>query len=178
MPLVMQNPILSLLADAKARLERADRKVLDAERERDIARGQVVALQDAVRAFEAHSAPTVPQKAAGDAQIQLPIALQPPTDAWGAVFRTLGERYPNGFGYDEIASTADGLNVVYKRPSLRTKMMNLRKMELVQSAESGRFQITERGMSHFSVTPKRNGEAEASPDADEVAPSSNLPMPD
>lgn len=152
----MTNPISALLDAATAKLERAERKVFEAERERDLLRAQRSALLEAARAVDA---------ATGERSSDAPRAVKPtmavktgkiaaPLEAWNRVFQTLCQRHPNGFGYDEIAAVADDLNVPYKRDSLRTKMMNYVNSQNIERLDSGRFQITEAGVSFFSINPQ------------------------
>lgn len=149
----MTNPLLSLLADASARLERADRKVADAERERDIARAQVSAFQEAARVLDAVSGRTDTFVASSYQRIlsvrESKIDTAP--DAWARVFGALWERHAENFGYDDICSVADNLGVPYKRDSLRTKMMNYANGKMVERLDSGRFRITEKGKAFFAI---------------------------
>jgi hypothetical protein len=167
----MSSPLLSLLNDAKARLERAERKLVDAQHERDIARAQVSAFQEAALAvgviharpdrplMAPPSVPGVPRAAKSVAQ----------SDAWNRVFQELWGTYAEGFGYDEICLVADKLGVPYKRDSLRTKMMNYANSLSVQRLDSGRFQITAAGLEFFGIDTPVNAATRPATDPKQVA---------
>jgi hypothetical protein len=78
--------------------------------------------------------------------------------------------------WGESEEDGDELGVVYKRPSLRTKMMNYVNENAMKRVGNGKFRISDRGMAIFQIdaSPNENGEVEASPDADEVTASSVL----
>lgn len=170
----MTHPILTLLAEASARVERAERKIADAERERKDARIEVAAYEKAARAVGLQSEVPLPVENATQA-LEPKRARTPkvasPQNAWARVFRLLHKQYADGFGYDEIASTADELGVAYKRPSLRTKMMNYVNANVMERVDNGKFKISDQGMAIFELdaSPNENGEAKASPDADGAA---------
>jgi len=170
----MTHPILTLLADASARVERADRVIADAERERNEARIEVAAFEKAARAVGLQGEFSLPiEKTAQSLEPKRVRATKvtSPQNAWVGVFQVLHKRHSDGFGYDEIASAADELGVSYKRASLRTKMMNYVNDNAMERVGSGKFRISDQGMAIFQidVSPNENGEAEASPDADGVA---------
>jgi len=174
----MTNPIIELLREANAKVERAERKIVEAERERAEARIEIAAYERAARAIGLQSEFALSDDSAGTTRpVSRMRATRVPatSSAWSEVFRLLTERHPDGFGYDEIASCADALNVPYKRPSLRTKMMNHVNEGSMERIGNGKFQITDKGVSLFQTGKRHNenGEAEASPDADEAATSSN-----
>lgn len=176
----MTNPILPLLAAAKAQLDRVERKINDAERERDVLRAQVAAYQEAVHAVEAanggDSIPAPIERHVPAGRVPKVMASQ---EGWNKVFQFLHKRFANGFGYDQIVEAADNAGVPYKRASLRTKMMNYANNDLVERIDNGCFRIADKGLSFFGIDNgfNENGEALASPDADEVGASSNLPLP-
>jgi hypothetical protein len=176
----MTNPILPLLAAAKAQLERIERKINDAERERDVLRAQVAAYQEAARAVDAvsdgNSAPVLPEKPYTVERTPKVMASQA---GWNKVFQALQSRFADGFGYDQIVEAADNVGVPYKRASLRTKMMNYANNNLVERVDNGCFRITLQGQSFFGIDTgfNENGAANAAPDADEAPTSSNLPLP-
>lgn len=173
----MTHPILTLLADSLERVKDAERKIADGQRERDEANIEVAAFEKAARAMglDFGSAPPNPQETQKTEVFRkrTPKTVSPQV-AWLPVFQRLYRRHAAGFGYDEIAAVADEIGVEYKRASLRTKMMNYVNAGYLERAGVGQFQITGQGKSFFQidVSPNENGEAEASPDEDEVAASS------
>lgn len=174
----MTHPILVLLAEASARVERAERKIADAERERNDARIEVAAYERAAQAIGLQGEFPLPVDNAAQAlepkRVRAPKVASP-QNAWARVFQLLHKRHTDGFGYDEIASAADELGIAYKRPSLRTKMMNYVNDNAMERVGSGKFRVSDQGMAIFEIdaSPNENGEAEASPDADGAATSSN-----
>lgn len=151
----MTNPIHALLADAKIKLERVERKIAEAEHDRDMLRAQVDAYATAAKAVDA----SLPQE--GVARPQPTLATQvvamaegkgkPAKEEWNHVFARLYHEHANGFGYDEIVSVANRLGVPYKRASLRTKMMNYVNESVLERVGSGRFRITDDGVNFFNV---------------------------
>ncbi len=151
----MTNPIHALLADAKMKLERVERKIAEAEHDRDMLRAQVDAYATAAKAVDA----SLPQDGLAMAKPTLAAQVvsmaegkvKPAKEEWNHVFARLYHEHANGFGYEEIASVADRLGVPYKRASLRTKMMNYVNESVLERVGSGRFRITDNGANFFNV---------------------------
>lgn len=151
----MTNPIHALLIDAKAKLDRVERKIAEAEHDRALLRAQVEAYTVAAKAVDA----SLPGDGSGDRPDTAPSPkivpsapkVRPAKEEWNHVFAALYHEHANDFGYDEIAVAADKLDVPYKRASLRTKMMNYVNEGVLERVDNGRFRITDNGMNFFNV---------------------------
>jgi len=140
------NAIIQQLQAARSDLDGLNAQIADLERRRDIAKAKV-------EAFELSS------KYMADMQ---PSAEKPkkksrnrmPSSDWVKIFGELHERYSDGFGYDQIMGVGATLGIDLKRPSLRTKMMNLADAGHVDRIDNGEFKITEKGARYFGLVKK------------------------
>jgi regulator of replication initiation timing len=85
-----------------------------------------------------------------------------PSSDWVKIFDELYKRYADGFNYDQVigvASTLD-LDMPLKRPSLRTKMMNLATSGYVERLNDGEFKITDEGVEYFNLKTAKSDQEE------------------
>jgi hypothetical protein len=174
------DPIQHLLDAAQGQLVALDREIVGLQRHRELVAAQIDAYQKARDAVNASITPiVVATKSQGDAPASAPVVRRRAarhSGGWERVMQNLSARYHDGFGYDEIINGAEAVGVPANRASLRTKMMNYTNDGVFERIDIGRFKLTAKGAAKFHIegaSPiNENGEAEASPDADEVSTSS------
>ena len=153
------NPILRYLETAQARFVALTNQINTLNRERDIAKAQMDAYRIASEAIDGmKSVSSVSEKKKRN---------RLPSPDWMGVFRHLVLTLPEGFGYDEIESTAMASGVDVRRASLRTKMMNYVNDDVFERVNDGKFKVTAKGRSYFKIDEARPsdgiGAAEAAP---------------
>jgi hypothetical protein len=175
---MVTNPIARQLRDARDDVERLSDEISRLSRELDVSKARLDAFEIASRAFEAM--PLVKGGAAETSRHQRETKTRNrlPNADWRAVFGSLYRNYQEGFGYEDIMTVATVLGIDVQKASLRTKMMNYVNDGYAERVTGGRFAITPTGYNYFQISGaddarNENGEAEASPDADEVTASSD-----
>lgn len=165
------NPIAVQLESARVEVEDLRLEINRLTRQFEVAKARLEAFEIASRAFESVAPKTKPGARVVKQRNRLP------SSEWQAVFQALCRDHADGFGYDDIFTVTELLDMKVQRPSLRTKMMNYVNDGYAERIGDGRFAITRKGIAHFKIQAaverqNENGEAEASPDTDEVAASS------
>ena len=150
----MSNPILDKLQDAKRDLEVLDERINTLLQQRAAAKARI-------EAFELSAKYIQDMQPAAKSGVKLSNSRQRmPSDDWKRIFGALCERYAHGFGYDDVLGVAAGLGISdLKKPSLRTKMMNLSNNGHAERVDDGRFRITDAGKKYFGLVAPETIEA-------------------
>ncbi len=147
------NPILEQLEAAKRELAVIDRQIADLNTRRAAAEARVEAFTLSAKYLQDMQAPS--KNAAKSDRPRLRM----PSDDWKKIFGAICERYRNGFGYDDVVNVAGSMDIDIKKPSLRTKMMNLANNGYVERMDEGRFRVTPAGIGYFGLDPSKTNEA-------------------
>jgi len=140
---MINNAILEQLEAARSEYKSLELQIIEFERKRDIAKAKV-------EAFELSAKYIADMRQGSEIQKKTTRNRMPSSD-WVKIFSELYSRYKSGFGYDEIIGVASSIGISLKRPSLRSKMMNLTQEGYVTRISNGNFQVTDTGAKYFNL---------------------------
>ncbi|WP_269388242.1 hypothetical protein [Hoeflea alexandrii] len=168
------NPILEQLSIAKRELSDLDQQINDLLQKRAAARARVDAFELSAKYIQdmQPQGKTAARSSASPRQ-------RMPSDDWRRIFGELCTRYQSGFGYDEVMGVAASLGIGdLKKPSLRTKMMNLANSGYAERLDEGRFRITQEGMKYFGLLKPETNEAseQSAHEAPQVTEGAGIPF--
>lgn len=148
------NPILEQLSTAKAELASLDEQINDLLQKRAAARARVEAFELSAKYIQDMQPQSKSNSRATGSRQRMP------SDDWKRIFGELCDRYGHGFGYEDVMGVAVSLGINdLKKPSLRTKMMNLANNDYAERIGDGRFRITQKGKEYFGLLKPGTNEA-------------------
>jgi len=159
----MAHPIEKRIAERQAQLDGIDAEIKRLEMSRVSLRAELSAYRDALQYL-------TPQTSGRSARRSATSRDRGISEQWATLLATASSNGTADFGIDDIVMAGELTgHPDMKRPSVRTQAANMVTRGVLMRVTPGTFRVTESGMKEISgVTPqKENGEASASPDAEQ-----------
>lgn len=171
----MAHPIERKISEREAQIADVARQISELEMRKATLCAEVAAYKDTLQ----YLAP-----ASGRGRVrQAATAREPGTgrgisEQWANLLATASGNGAHEFSIDDIVDAGERIGHEMKRPSVRTQAANMVTRGVLERVTPGTFRVSEIGMKDIgAIAPKENGEAKASPDAEQDANPVQTPNP-